>query len=122
MRLLVLAALAGLSACGKQEDPRMVEGREAVKSLLTDPSSAQFRNLRFHPARGQARHLCGEVNAKNRMGGYVGFQAFSFDLVSKEAEVAIDIADAGSLMNMGLYAQGSEQITRRVVILERCFG
>ena len=38
---------------------------------LNDPESAQFRNLELA---GDA--VCGEVNAKNGFGGYVGFQPF----------------------------------------------
>jgi len=43
-----------------------------VLDLLKDPASAQFREERF----GQSGALCGEVNAKNGMGGYVGFKKF----------------------------------------------
>ena len=53
---------------------------QATKNLL-DPSSAQFRNLEVREMIGDKgkKHLnlCGEVNAKNRMGGYVGFKTFS---------------------------------------------
>jgi hypothetical protein len=47
------------------------ELREPVLGMLKDPASAQFR--------GETRNqniLCGEVNAKNSMGGYVGFKRF----------------------------------------------
>lgn len=40
---------------------------------LKDPSSAQFRNLRL---RSGNTVLCGEVNSKNKFGGYVGFRPF----------------------------------------------
>lgn len=40
---------------------------------LTDPSSAQFKNVRLLGG----SMVCGEVNAKNRLGGYVGFTTFS---------------------------------------------
>lgn len=41
--------------------------RGYVSKHLKDPDSAEFRN--------QSR-LCGEVNAKNSIGGYVGFRRF----------------------------------------------
>jgi len=55
-----------------------------IKQVVTydffDPSSAQFRNIRAADvtlASGKvARRVCGEVNGKNRVGGYVGFSLF----------------------------------------------
>lgn len=44
---------------------------EAVRERLYDPESAQFRGVRVVYA-----GYCGEVNAKNKMGGYVGFREF----------------------------------------------
>jgi len=44
-----------------------------VKQRLFDEGSAQFRNVRANFA-GDA--VCGEVNAKNKMGGYVGYRQF----------------------------------------------
>lgn len=41
--------------------------REFVLANLKDPDSAQFRNQ---------RGFCGEVNSKNALGGYAGFQRF----------------------------------------------
>lgn len=41
--------------------------REFVTDNLKDPDSAQFKNQ---------NGLCGEVNSKNSLGGYVGFQRF----------------------------------------------
>jgi hypothetical protein len=46
--------------------------RQRVREALRDPSSAQFRNI--HP--GQGGYTCGEVNAKNALGGYTGFAKF----------------------------------------------
>jgi hypothetical protein len=55
------------------ESPANKARLEIVRQSLKDPDSAQFRNLRV----GWLGGLCGEVNAKNAMGGYVGFTAFS---------------------------------------------
>lgn len=45
--------------------------KREVRSMLTDPESAQFRNVEFRKGT-----VCGEVNARNRFGGYVGFTPF----------------------------------------------
>jgi hypothetical protein len=53
---------------------------ETVRDQLLDPDSAQFRNVwaMRYPVQGQADAaiFCGEVNGRNRMGGYSGFQPF----------------------------------------------
>ncbi len=49
--------------------------KQAVADGMKDPSSAQFRNVRLVSyLDGQV--ICGEVNAKNSYGGYVGFSPF----------------------------------------------
>lgn len=56
----------------------VVELRKPVLADLTDPDSAIFRNERIAgnwlPSGSM---LCNEVNAKNRMGGYVGYVPFT---------------------------------------------
>jgi hypothetical protein len=49
----------------------------AVTYEFFDPASATFREL---IATDNGRQICGYVNAKNRFGGYVGFQPFLYDL------------------------------------------
>jgi hypothetical protein len=50
---------------------------DSVRQEMIDPDSTQFRNLRVLPGRGEdQRIVCGEVNSKNRLGGYVGFKHF----------------------------------------------
>lgn len=52
---------------------------QAVSEVVKDPSSLQLRNLsRFTPPGADYQAVCGEMNAKNGFGGYVGFQAFQF--------------------------------------------
>lgn len=48
------------------------KGRAAVLDLLKDPGSAQFRKTYVN-----GQYFCGEVNAKNSYGGYVGFRRFA---------------------------------------------
>jgi hypothetical protein len=54
----------------------MIEGKNAVKQKLKDPSSAQFRHVYFHRGADDVPMTCGEVNSKNTYGGYGGFQRF----------------------------------------------
>lgn len=57
------------------EEEALEKAREAVAESLKDPSSAQFRNVRLANYMG-GKVICGEVNAKNSYGGYVGFTRF----------------------------------------------
>ena len=58
----------------------------AVKYSLIDPDSASFRNIRASDltlADGtNYRRVCGQVNSKNRMGGYAGFSTFKGNMQS----------------------------------------
>lgn len=47
----------------------------AVKNDLKDPESARFRNIRT-VGTDDGIVVCGEYNAKNSYGGYVGFKRF----------------------------------------------
>ncbi|MES2326576.1 MAG: hypothetical protein V4499_04500 [Pseudomonadota bacterium] len=47
--------------------------KHSVEAQLVDPSSAQFH---MGPIRPASEFYCGLVNAKNRMGGYNGFEPF----------------------------------------------
>jgi len=95
MRALVILSLAVsiLSGCNstaliKISDSEPVAlstaQKRSIETTVTrdffDPTSAQFRNVRASDvvlADGQREtRVCGEVNGKNRMGGYVGFQYF----------------------------------------------
>lgn len=62
------------------------DAKAAIKRKLTDPESAQFTELfKVQPRNGEA--VCGLVNSKNRMGGYVGARGFFFDQVSKTGTI-----------------------------------
>lgn len=59
------------------------KAKELVSDELSDPESAKFRRMFLSNtvnAKGENRvHLCGEVNAKNKMGGYSGYRKFFAD-------------------------------------------
>lgn len=82
MRWIAFALLVISAPVAAQEYPRPLteddktEIRTAVKRELLDPDSARFR---WNPEMLEPEHYCGFVNAKNRMGGYVGFKAFIVD-------------------------------------------
>lgn len=59
-------------ASSKKADP-FAEVKAGVAAHLSDPGSATFRALSEKVADFS---YCGEVNAKNRMGGYVGYRKF----------------------------------------------
>ena len=68
------------------------ELRKPVLAELNDPDSAKFRNERllfgWSAWRVKSNILCGEINAKNRMGGYVGYVKFQ-----STAGMYVDIAN-----------------------------
>ena len=69
--VFVVLALVGVGLVWFYYGPTLL-AKEAVKLKLNDPDSAQFRNMR----RVSLSVVCGELNAKNAMGGYVGYTAF----------------------------------------------
>jgi hypothetical protein len=97
MRLLVTGALLGamltatsaqtiMDGSGADLDQELVRNiLEEVSSQFVDPYSTQFTNLR--PWRTDAGSICGLVNAKNRAGGYVGFQPFRYIIEQRRAYI-----------------------------------
>lgn len=85
--IALLAAIA-LTACVQPVELKPVALSQAqqadVKTTMAynlfDPSSAQFRNLRAADVTlsdgRTVRRVCGEINGKNQLGGYAGFQPF----------------------------------------------
>lgn len=53
----------------------IVKSKEGIKKRLKDPGSAKFRDVRFYSG-GKTPVVCGQVNAKNALGGYSGFERF----------------------------------------------
>ena len=72
--VVVLAALGMAGAyTWKTQFSHEAKIAKLVKAVLTDPESAQFKNISLNKESGVT---CGEVNAKNKMGGYIGFTKF----------------------------------------------
>jgi hypothetical protein len=96
---LVLLALFAGALYGYPRWVLLPELRAHVAAELSDPDSAQFRNERYFGDWTRSGDYCGEVNAKNRMGGYVGYQHFQLiggtegkPIFTKE-QPSVDICD-----------------------------
>ena len=63
---------------------------QAVRSSLKDPESARFSNV-YMAADG--KYACGDVNAKNSMGGYVGATVFMLQVETGRVEFMPPDAD-----------------------------
>jgi len=73
--IIVLAAVAIVAAIvgfGAWWGPYLT-AHYAVRQVLVDPQSAMFS----HERRASFGGVCGFVNARNRMGGYVGFRPYT---------------------------------------------
>lgn len=82
---LPLAACVGIEPVTASKPVALSSAQVAnIKGTVTydffDGPSAIFRNVRAADVTlksgQQIRRVCGEVNGKNRMGGYVGFEMF----------------------------------------------
>lgn len=93
---LAASAVAVLAACGGgggggdvSEGAKPVESNQAIidaaileaktygSSQMRDPSSVQFQNIETYRV-GSDTTVCGEFNAKNGFGAYVGFKKFFY--------------------------------------------
>lgn len=80
-RVLVLVAVVAVGAAVylwmRDAGPArpVLQARDLVRAELLDPESATFRNERVRGAT-----VCGEFNARNKFGGYVGFAGYIVDL------------------------------------------
>lgn len=65
---LFVLILMGCGGAGEKEAKQLIE------RTLVDPMSVQYREVKSY---GDGT-VCGEFNAKNRMGGYTGFGSFVY--------------------------------------------
>ena len=73
------------------------QAKAKITANFKDPSSAQFRNL-YLSGKGLPT-LCGEVNAKNSYGAYVGFRGFIY------SETSMLLDDGKELGEQFIYRQ-----------------
>jgi len=57
---------------------KISKAKNAVLERLVDPESAHFKDIKIKNSVGFEWIVSGEVNSKNRMGGYGGFQRFIY--------------------------------------------
>ena len=82
--LSIVFSVSALAATPPKLNEKLL--REAMESHLKDSDSAKFRSVRYLPGdTGGLWQMCGEVNAKNSFGGYVGFTRF-FGVVTKDSK------------------------------------
>lgn len=91
---ICLASVLFVSGC----DSETGRVEELVRSQLKDPDSAKFREI---TKKADGQYFCGEVNAKNSMGGYTGYQPF---VVGPMNESLPDVVfDVSSVMDRCLF-------------------
>lgn len=96
----LLAVVFAVSGCG--ESPKIREAKTIVSDTLTDPESAQFRKLEVIDKGNDKFVVCGEVNARNRLGGYVGYRTF---IVVGQSAFILDQPDTDDLAAKFSYYQ-----------------
>ena len=94
---LSLSFLIPVSSLANEENSLIEEAKTKVKSILRDPDSAKFQNLRVVINSKAIESVCGEVNARNAFGGYTGFSKFN---VSNNQ---VNIVDMNKLETIKLY-------------------
>lgn len=102
----LVAAIAGLSIfwIKYEEWIKIPQAREPVRALMKDPDSTQFK-ADYLEGDGW---LCGELNAKNEYGAYVGFKRFMSN--AKGGKIYID--GMGALGNQHDAESTGEMIAR----------
>jgi len=78
----------------------VVIGQSAVKSKLRDPDSAEWGELWFSWGPKGVPAVCGRVNAKNALGGYVGMEEFITFSTPKLTFLRSDVADFSELWKL----------------------
>lgn len=69
--MAITTSVLTLTACSDEDGQKIEEVQALVQDQLKDPQSAQFTNVRVVEGL-----VCGEVNAKNSFGGYIGKRKF----------------------------------------------
>jgi hypothetical protein len=94
IRTIILASVAALTLTGCEGRSEIDAAKKTVAEATPDPQAAQFREVRFHKikagepywddlmkakpaADGKYWFVCGEVNRKNKMGGYYSTRLFT---------------------------------------------
>ena len=97
-------SVASLTGPLYKNDEQIIElALEAVRSVLKDPYSAQFEDLRVVDYQA-GKVVCGHVNAKNSYGGYVGSVPFVAGVGTAILYTESEYNDIERAANAGLLA------------------
>jgi hypothetical protein len=86
------APKAAAKAAG--DEPMIAAAKAAALKMLREPSSAQFSGLTIRTAADGAKGVCGQVNARNAMGGMSGNKLMVYD--GKMARIMVDSDGPGN--------------------------
>ena len=50
--------------------------QDSIQYRMTDPASTVFRDVHLHRGTEGVPAVCGQVNSKNRLGGFAGYERF----------------------------------------------
>lgn len=106
--LLAAILLPNAAALSAQTVPDMTaRAKKIIATRLVEPASLQLRNIRSKQVivdGASQTILCGEYNAKNRMGGYNGFKTFAYDPTTYKAVVTLSMGGRSGL-DIGFYSE-----------------
>jgi hypothetical protein len=107
-RLFLAIFLPFLFGCTKTDD--YLRQKFIAHSNLIDPSSAMFRGI-THNKNIFSTKWCGEVNSKNRMGGYVGWTKFKIT-ISSDGKEEVKVKEKDDYLNIYENDEHLKQIRR----------
>lgn len=96
LALCLPIAAQGQANKGGQQAVMIAAAKKAAAYDLKDPASAQYRNVRVSDV--LPTYVCGEINAKNSYGGYVGFTPFYYS----HDDGSVVVAKADDEIDQGL--------------------
>ena len=102
---LAMACVCVLATPSANADEAVIETAQTrVRDVLRDPQSAEFRNLSYRQGRTNLPDVvCGEVNARNAFGGFVGYAPFVYDPRTDEAGIVSFSRLGASPPDLGTY-------------------
>ena len=122
-----ILAICMLSICGlavaQSQAARIkafdiAKAKELIADEFSDPDSVKFRRMfiseLMNPKGEAVLYLCGEVNAKNRMGGYTGYRRFLVDQSMALVDPGADAEGMASVHHMMIEAAYPKTCANRV--------
>jgi hypothetical protein len=64
----------------------LASANETIRATDDDPESVRFRNEFVPKVKDALPPVCGEINRKNRSGGYIGYQRFVWSIYGRLLE------------------------------------